>query len=217
MPGIYQPGDFDIAGFAVGIVEKSDIVDGQSIKAGDQLIGLASSGVHSNGFSLINHILEDSKAGAADQKTSANNLPEGMAERLLQPTRIYTRSINALVAQLKVKGMAHITGGGLLENLPRILPQNVSASIDTSSWQRAPEFHWIRENGNVEITEMYRVFNCGIGMVIVVSPEDVQEAIKILQANGEDAAVIGAVEQLAIDVDSANSDSRVNFQQLENF
>lgn len=217
MPGIYQPGDFDIAGFAVGIVEKSAIVDGQSIKAGDQLIGLASSGVHSNGFSLINHILEDSKAGAADHKTPANSLPEGMAERLLQPTRIYTRSTNALVTQINVKGMAHITGGGLLENLPRVLPKGVCASIDTSTWQRAAEFHWIRDNGNVEITEMYRVFNCGIGMVVVVSPEDVQEAIKILQAHGEDARVIGEVEQHANDANSVNSDSRVNFQQLENF
>jgi len=148
---------------------------------------------------------------------SANSLPEGMAERLLQPTRIYTRSTNALVTQINVKGMAHITGGGLLENLPRVLPKGVCASIDTSTWQRAAEFHWIRDNGNVEITEMYRVFNCGIGMVVVVSPEDVQEAIKILQAHGEDARVIGEVEQHANDANSVNSDSRVNFQQLENF
>lgn len=218
MPGIYQPGDFDIAGFAVGIVEKSAIIDGQSIKAGDQLIGLASSGVHSNGFSLINRILADTKATAT---TSNSTLPAGMAERLLKPTRIYTRSINALVAKINVKGMAHITGGGLPENLPRTLPKGVSATVDTSKWQRSEEFHWIRDSGNVEITEMYRVFNCGIGMVVVVSPDDVEETIKILQANGEDARLIGDIkqnsEQLPDNADAVSTAAQVNFLQLENF
>ena len=208
MPGIYQPGDFDIAGFAVGIVEKDEIIDGSKIESGDLIIGLSSSGVHSNGFSMINHIHSTLKNTAGTE-----GLPPDIAERLLEPTRIYCRALNALTQSTDIKGMAHITGGGLSENLPRIIPPHLSAHIDTSSWTRATEFQWIRENGNVTASEMYRVFNCGIGMAIIVAPGDSDNVLASLESSGESASVIGEIGHQPSTVDA----ERVTLENLEKF
>lgn len=221
MPGLYKPGDFDLAGFAVGIVEKDAVIDGTTIQAGDAVVGLASSGVHSNGFSLINRIRDDLATNNQQQ------MPDDIAQRLLQPTRIYTRSALAATRQVNVKGIAHITGGGLPENLPRVLPEQLAASIDTNSWQRSPEFDWIRKTGNVSPAEMYRVFNCGIGMVMVVAPEDTSTLLASLSKSGETAMVIGEIvphvdfstEPSASSAQAGSSPtaSRVQLKQLEAF
>jgi len=208
MPGIYKPGDFDIAGFAVGIVEKDQIIDGSKIESGDQIIGLPSSGVHSNGFSMINHI-----HSSLENTAGAQGIPEDIAARLLEPTSIYCRSLNALTQSVSIKGMAHITGGGLSENLPRVIPAHLAARIDTASWTRAPEFHWIRETGNVAANEMYRVFNCGIGMAIIVSPANADQVLASLQSSGESAFIIGEV----CTHDSSTNAERVTLEQLEKF
>ncbi len=186
MPGLYKPGDFDLAGFAVGIVEKDAVIDGSAIRAGDAIVGLASDGVHSNGFSLINRIRDDL---AIENK----RVPEDITKGLLKPTRIYTRSVLAATASLDIKGIAHITGGGLPENVPRILPAHLAASIDTTQWQRSPEFQWIQTTGNVSPAEMYRVFNCGIGMVMVVDQQDVNALLTLLNERDETARHIGDI------------------------
>jgi len=190
MPGMYQPGEYDLAGFAVGVVEKRAIIDGRSIAAGDVVIGLASSGPHSNGFSLIRRIVE----------ASSTNLPEAalrsggkVADALMAPTRIYVKPLLALSRELHVKGMAHITGGGLTENIPRILQPGVQARIDASAWRRPEIFAWLQDNGRVAETEMHRVFNCGIGMVVVVAARDAARAIAFLAGAGEDARRIGEI------------------------
>jgi phosphoribosylformylglycinamidine cyclo-ligase len=189
MPGMYSHGDYDLAGFGVGIVEKAGIIDGSRVSAGDALIGLASSGPHSNGYSLIRKVLE----------VSGSTLDDLLDERplaawLLAPTRIYVKPLLQLCSKFSVHSLAHITGGGLTENLPRVLPPGTRAVIDAGSWQRPAIFDWLQQHGNIESQEMYRTFNCGIGMVVCVAAEDAGDVVAYLQAQGEDAYVIGHVE-----------------------
>jgi phosphoribosylformylglycinamidine cyclo-ligase len=193
-PRAFTPGEYDLAGFAVGVVEKSKAIDGRSIAAGDVLIGLASSGPHSNGFSLIRRIVESS---GADLKRAIEGVTgtETLGEALLTPTRIYVKPVLALLAQTEIKGMAHITGGGLRENTHRMFGPGLAARIDSTRWPRPPIFDWLQRMGKVESAEMHRVFNCGIGLVLVVDPETEQAVIDRLVALGEAAYVIGAVER----------------------
>ena len=191
MPGMYPEGKYDLAGFAVGVVEKSDIIDGRTIAAGDVVIGIASSGPHSNGFSLIRRILEQS---GADLRAPFDGTTLGAA--LLAPTRIYVKPVLSLLHAVPVKGMAHITGGGLVENVPRMLPDGLQARLTRSSWTRPAVFSWLQRRGNVADDEMHRVFNCGIGMALVVAPEHADRAIKVLADAGETAHRIGAIAPL---------------------
>jgi phosphoribosylformylglycinamidine cyclo-ligase len=194
-PGAFVPGEYDLAGFAVGVVEKSRIVDGRNIAEGDLLIGLASSGPHSNGFSLIRRILAASAADLGQRMAGGTGQTLGAA--LLDPTRIYVKPILALLAEGQVKGMAHITGGGLVENTHRMFPQHLAARIDSSRWTRPPIFDWLQHAGNVSTDEMHRVFNCGIGFILVAAPESAAALRDRLQALGETAYVIGEVERRA--------------------
>ena len=197
-PDAFVPGDYDLAGFAVGVVEKSRAIDGRGIVAGDALIGLASSGAHSNGFSLIRKILAASDAEL--QRPVAGVTGEAsLGEALLTPTRIYVKPVLALASEIEIKGMAHITGGGLLENTHRMFPRGLGARIDSTAWRRPPIFGWLQRAGNVAEAEMHRVFNCGIGMILVVSPSRVDTALERLAAAGESASLIGSVEQRAAD------------------
>ncbi len=188
MPGMYQGEDYDLAGFCVGVVEKSGIIDGSDVEQGDVLLGLASSGPHSNGYSLIRRILEVSGAGL-DQGLGDGTL----GQALLAPTTIYVKPLLALLQNTRVKSMCHITGGGLLENLPRVLPDRCDAAIDTGSWQWPEIFHWLQRAGNVDTREMYRTFNCGVGMVICVAPADRDEALQQLGESGLVAWEIGRI------------------------
>ncbi|WP_112083072.1 phosphoribosylformylglycinamidine cyclo-ligase [Haemophilus influenzae] len=191
MPGMYNEGDYDLAGFCVGIVEKSEIIDGTAVKTGDTLIALGSSGAHSNGYSLIRKVLEVSGANPAD-------LLEGkpLSEHLLAPTKIYVKSILQLIKQTEVHAIAHLTGGGFWENIPRVLPDNTKAVIDESSWQWPAIFNWLQEKGNISRYEMYRTFNCGVGMVIALPEKEVETAIALLEQAGEKAWVIGKIAPL---------------------
>lgn len=189
MPGMYEGEDYDLAGFCVGVVENDEIIDGKEVAAGDVLIGLASSGPHSNGYSLIRKILEVNKIDPATVELDGQNL----ADVLLTPTRIYVQSLLHLIRESKVHALAHITGGGLLENIPRVLPEHTKALIDTSTWTAPPIFQWLQEKGNVSPTEMYRTFNCGIGMVICVPATETDTALGLLAAAGETAMVIGTI------------------------
>ena len=192
MPSMYPDGEYDLAGFAVGVVEKSRIIDGRTIAAGDAVVALASSGPHSNGYSLVRRIVEVSGADlGAEFGTST------LGETLLAPTRIYVRPVLALLQQVTVKGIAHITGGGIVENVPRVLPEDVKAVIHRDSWSLPPVFRWLQAQGRIEDTELHRVFNCGIGMVIVVAPEDASRTVAMLQAAGEQAWISGTVEPRA--------------------
>jgi phosphoribosylformylglycinamidine cyclo-ligase len=189
MPGMYEGEDYDLAGFCVGVVENDDIIDGKEVAAGDVLIGLASSGPHSNGYSLIRKILEVNKVDPAAVELDGQNL----ADVLLTPTRIYVQSLLHLIRESKVHALAHITGGGLLENIPRVLPEHTKALIDTNTWTVPPVFQWLQEKGNISPTEMYRTFNCGIGMVICVPATETDTALGLLAAAGETAMVIGTI------------------------
>ncbi len=189
MPGMYPVGEYDLAGFAVGVVEKSKIITGEHITAGDVVLGLASNGAHSNGYSLVRKIIERSHPDLNAKFDGERTL----ADCIMAPTRLYVKPLLSLMQHLTVKGMAHITGGGITENVPRVLPQNVVADIDSNTWQMPKLFHWLREQGNVEAQEMYRTFNCGIGMVVVVSGEHAEAAIKHLQASGETVSRIGTI------------------------
>jgi len=193
MPGIYSKGDYDLAGFAVGIVEKARIIDGSKVKKGDVLIGLPSSGAHSNGYSLIRKILEASEANLSDKFEHST-----LGEALLEPTRIYIKPLLALFEKLEVSALAHITGGGLLENIPRVLPDDCSALIHRDSWLPPPIFDWIKRNGNVADEEMYRTFNCGIGMVLIVDKIDANRTITTLIDQGEAAFEIGEITNRSI-------------------
>ncbi|MEZ5499308.1 MAG: phosphoribosylformylglycinamidine cyclo-ligase [Steroidobacteraceae bacterium] len=188
MPGMYQRGDYDLAGFCVGIVERSAIIDGSKVAAGDLVIGLASSGPHSNGYSLIRKVLE-----VGNHDPHQDLAGRRLIDRLLEPTRIYTRSMLAIARQLPVHGFAHITGGGLTENIPRVLPASLDARLDRSAWPANPLFDWLARNGNIATGEMYRTFNCGIGMVCIVAPGDASRAVELLVDEGEDARIIGQV------------------------
>jgi len=183
MPGMYAEGEYDLAGFCVGVVEKERIIDGRSIVPGDKLLGLASSGPHSNGYSLIRRVLGSDKP-ASD-----------IADSLMEPTRIYAKTVLKLLAAAPVKGLAHITGGGLTGNVPRMLPKGTRAAIRKGTWPRPQIFEWLRQNGNVAEEEMFRVFNCGIGMVIALAPEHLKLATMLLKREGELAYEIGSVEQ----------------------
>lgn len=189
MPSMYQEGDFDLAGFCVGIVEKDNIIDGSQVKAGDAIIGLASSGPHSNGYSLIRKIIEVSNADLGMAFDGAT-----LGEKLLAPTRIYVKSLLQLHEKINIHALSHITGGGLLENIPRVLPANVTAVIDSQSWQRPAVFDWLQQQGNVVDREMYRTFNNGIGMVVCVDDQDAEATVQILTALGETAMRIGRIE-----------------------
>ncbi len=190
MPGMYQAGDYDLAGFCVGIVEKDRLIDGQSVQAGDALIGLAASGPHSNGYSLVRKIIEVS---GASSDTPLDGKP--LLDWLMAPTRIYVKSLLALLEEVDVHSLCHITGGGLPENLPRMLPDNTVARIDPNSWQWPVVFSWLQEQGNVETFEMYRTFNCGVGMVICVPATQVEQCLNLLQAQGETAWVLGSIAE----------------------
>jgi phosphoribosylformylglycinamidine cyclo-ligase len=196
MPGMYPEGEYDLAGFAVGVVEKAAIIDGKSIAAGDAVLGLASSGPHSNGYSLIRRIVET--AGAQYHAPFAGD-PQGrtLAQTLLAPTRIYCKPVLAVMEQVRLKGLAHITGGGLLENVPRVLPETVAAVIGRDAWQRPAIFDWLQRMGRVAEDEMHRVFNCGIGMVLIVAAEDAQRTVAAFAAQGESCVVIGKIEARA--------------------
>jgi phosphoribosylformylglycinamidine cyclo-ligase len=186
-PGMHQPGEYDLAGFCVGVVERERIVDGRDVGAGDAIIGLASSGPHSNGFSLIRRVLE-----SRDDALDAMPGGQPLIEQLLAPTRIYVRAVLDLLSALPVKGMAHITGGGLLENIPRVLPSGLGVELAASSWPRPPIFAWLQAAG-IEPSEMYRTFNCGIGMVVITASEHADAALRRLQAADERAYRIGRV------------------------
>ena len=190
MPGMYPEGEYDLAGFAVGVVEKTKVISGRQIVAGDVVLGLPSSGAHSNGYSLVRKII----ARSAPDLDAPFDGGKTLADAIMAPTRIYVKPMLALISALTVKGMAHITGGGITENVPRVLPENVKAVINKSSWQRPKLFDWLQREGNVAESEMHRVFNCGIGMVVVVARDDVEQALKLLHAAGEMALVIGAIE-----------------------
>lgn len=189
MPGMYEGEDYDLAGFCVGVVEKSGIIDGSSVRIGDALVGIGSSGPHSNGYSLIRKIIDHS-GQALDSEFGDSTL----GETLLAPTRIYVKPVLNIIKQFQVNALAHITGGGLLENIPRVLPRNTRAVIDSDSWQRPAIFDWLQEQGNVEVREMYRTFNCGIGMVMAVSAEQADSIVDMLHQHGETAMVIGRIE-----------------------
>ncbi|WP_373818155.1 phosphoribosylformylglycinamidine cyclo-ligase [Glaesserella sp.] len=191
MPGMYHEGDYDLAGFCVGVVEKSEIIDGANVKVGDTLIALASSGPHSNGYSLIRKVLEVSGASPSDLLDG-----KALSEHFLAPTKIYVKSVLQLIKQVDVHAIAHLTGGGFWENIPRVLPNNVKAVINESSWTWQPAFTWLQEKGNISRYEMYRTFNCGVGMVIALPESDVDTALAVLKQAGETAWVIGKIENL---------------------
>ncbi len=190
MPGMYSKGDYDLAGFCVGVVEKEEIIDGSEIKDGDSLIALASSGPHSNGYSLIRKLIDD---GNISHETDIDG--RSLIDCLLQPTRIYTKSILQLIKEVKINGLAHITGGGLTENIPRVLPENTVAELDENKIQLPAIFQWLQQQGNIETSEMYRTFNCGVGLVILVDPADEEVCINKLNELGEKAWTLGRIKK----------------------
>ena len=186
MPGMYADGEYDLAGFCVGIVEKSKVLDGSKVKAGDKLIGIASSGPHSNGYSLIRKIISHSNAALTDSFEGKT-----LGAALLEPTRIYVKPLLALLDKVPVHALAHITGGGLTENLPRVLPTGTSAAINLASWEFPPIFQWLQEKGKVSLPDMLTTFNCGIGMIVCVAAEDERATLETLVQLGETAFAIG--------------------------
>ncbi|WAV89719.1 phosphoribosylformylglycinamidine cyclo-ligase [Oxalobacter aliiformigenes] len=194
MPSMYPDGEYDLAGFAVGAVEKSEIIDGRKIVPGDVVIGLASSGIHSNGYSLVRKIIDVTKPDL-----NADFDGRSLADALMAPTRIYVKPLLSLMADVEVRGMAHITGGGLVENIPRVLQDHLTAVLKKDAWNMPPLFGWLQKHGHVAEEEMHRVFNCGIGMVVIVSPENADKAISRLNASGETAYLIGEIRQRAGD------------------
>jgi phosphoribosylformylglycinamidine cyclo-ligase len=192
MPGMYPAGEYDLAGFAVGVVEKERIIDGSTIAEGDAVLGLGSSGAHSNGYSLIRKIV-----GVRGSDLAADFDGRTLGQALLAPTRIYVKSVLALVRAVQVKGLAHITGGGLVNNVPRILPAHLCARLQRASWTASPLFAWLQRSGNIAEAEMLRVFNCGVGMVVIVSEQDAGRAADLLRAAGESVWRIGTVHARA--------------------
>jgi phosphoribosylformylglycinamidine cyclo-ligase len=185
MPDMYPEGEYDLAGFCVGAVERRDLIDGQSIRENDVVVGIASSGPHSNGYSLIRRVLQVAGDDDIDGQPAAHCL--------LTPTRIYVKPLLALMRQIRIRGLAHITGGGITENVPRVLPPDLHAEINTKSWQQGPVFDWLAAAGRIAADEMRRTFNCGVGMVVVVAPEDAETAVATLGACGETAWVLGRI------------------------
>ncbi|MBL0711707.1 MAG: phosphoribosylformylglycinamidine cyclo-ligase [Colwellia sp.] len=197
MPGMYHKEDYDIAGFCVGVAEKSRLIDGSKVAAGDQLIALGASGPHSNGFSLIRKVLE------VNNTDTTKELLDGkpISEHLLEPTKIYVKSVLALLKDIDAHALSHITGGGFWENIPRVLPATAQAVINGDSWQWPSIFSWLQEKGNITTYEMYRTFNCGVGMIIVVPADKVAQSIEVLTAHGEKAWHIGAIADKADDAE----------------
>lgn len=193
MPGMYPAGEYDLAGFAVGCVEKEAIITGTTIAEGDVVLGLASSGAHSNGYSLIRKLIELS---GIDMDSDFHGKP--FRDVVMAPTRIYVKPLLKLLATLPVKGMAHITGGGLTENIPRVLPQGLTAEIKKGSWPMLPLFDWLQQQGNITDAEMFRTFNCGIGMAVIVAAADADQAMTLLAAEGEQVSRIGIVRKSAV-------------------
>lgn len=198
LPGMYQGDDYDLAGFSVGIVEKSRLIDGSKVRNGDVVIGLSSSGLHSNGYSLARKVLEVS---GADHTMDLNGAP--LIERLMAPTRIYVKALLTLLDEIDVHALAHITGGGLLENIPRVLPDNFGVQLDSSAWRMPDVFEWLKSEGNIASREMYRTFNCGIGMTIILDAGNADRALSVLERAGESAQIIGSVRE---DLDSVRID-----------
>ena len=192
MPGMYHAGDYDLAGFCVGVVEKSKIIDGSKVQAGDALIALGSSGPHSNGYSLIRKVIDVAGVNPATEQLAG----KALGDQLLAPTRIYVKSVLELIEKVDVHAIAHLTGGGFWENIPRVLPDNTKAVIDEKSWEWQPVFKWLQEKGNIDSYEMYRTFNCGVGMVIALPQADVEKALNLLRQAGENAWLIGQIESL---------------------
>ena len=197
MPGMYHAGDYDLAGFCVGVVEKSEIIDGSRVKNGDALIALGSSGPHSNGYSLVRKVIDVAGVNPATELLD-NKL---LSEHVLAPTKIYVKSVLALIKQADVHAIAHLTGGGFWENIPRVLPKNTKAVIDEKSWKWPSVFNWLQEKGNIDTYEMYRTFNCGVGMVIALPQEQVETALAILKQAGENAWLIGHIEHAEDDAE----------------
>ena len=195
MPGMYHAGDYDLAGFCVGVVEKSNIIDGSKVQAGDALIALGSSGPHSNGYSLIRKVIDVAGINPATEQLAG----KALGDQLLAPTKIYVKSVLQLIAQVDVHAIAHLTGGGFWENIPRVLPDNMKAVIDEKSWEWQPVFKWLQEKGNIDTYEMYRTFNCGVGMVIALPQANVEKALNVLRQAGENAWLIGQIESLNSD------------------
>nr|WP_219606702.1 MULTISPECIES: phosphoribosylformylglycinamidine cyclo-ligase [Pectobacterium] len=191
MPGMYHGEDYDVAGFCVGVVEKSEIIDGSKVQNGDVLVALASSGPHSNGYSLVRKVLEVSKTDPEQFELEGKPL----ADHLLAPTKIYVKSILSLIEKVDVHAISHLTGGGFWENIPRVLPEGMQATIDESSWQWPAVFNWLQQAGNVSRHEMYRTFNCGVGMIIALPAEQADEAVALLNSSGENAWKIGVITQ----------------------
>ncbi len=197
MPGMYHEGDYDLAGFCVGVVEKSEIIDGSRVKNGDALIALGSSGPHSNGYSLVRKVID--VAGVNPATELLDNKP--LSEHVLAPTKIYVKSVLALIKQADVHAIAHLTGGGFWENIPRVLPKNTKAVIDEKSWKWPSVFNWLQEKGNIDTYEMYRTFNCGVGMVIALPQDQVETALAILKQAGENTWLIGHIEHAEDDAE----------------
>jgi len=194
MPGMYSEGEYDLAGFCVGAVEKAEMIDGSKVKAGDKLIGLASTGAHSNGYSLVRKVIDTYNVSL---DTVIGGKP--LSEAVLAPTKIYVRSVLSLLKEVDVSALAHITGGGIPGNLNRVLPENCHAVVNESAWQWPELFTWMMETANIERSEMYRTFNCGVGMILVVPEENVEQAISHLKQAGEDAFLIGDIKAGAAD------------------
>ena len=192
MPGMYHAGDYDLAGFCVGVVEKSKIIDGSKVQAGDALIALGSSGPHSNGYSLIRKVIDVAGVNPVTEQLAG----KALGDQLLAPTKIYVKSVLELIEKVDVHAIAHLTGGGFWENIPRVLPDNTKAVIDEKSWEWQPVFKWLQEKGNIDSYEMYRTFNCGVGMVIALPQADVEKALNLLRQAGENAWLIGQIESL---------------------
>ncbi|MDE1473449.1 phosphoribosylformylglycinamidine cyclo-ligase [Xenorhabdus bovienii] len=205
MPGMYHGEDYDVAGFCVGVVEKSEIIDGSQVQVGDALIALASSGPHSNGYSLIRKILDVSQTNPETTELEGKSL----ADHLLVPTRIYVKPVLELIEQFEIHAIAHLTGGGFWENIPRVLPENMQAKINASSWQWPAIFTWLQQTGNVSIHEMYRTFNCGVGMIIALPQSQAEQAVEWLNAAGENAWQIGTITEF-----DTNTELNTNEQQV---
>ena len=194
MPGMYSDEDYDLAGFAVGVVEKDSIVDQSNVSIDDILIGIHSSGPHSNGYSLIRKILEITSADLSKPFDGTT-----LGEKLLCPTKIYVQIVKKLTSKLQINSISHITGGGLTENIPRVIPEELQAVVDVKSWRRPAIFSWIQDQGNIDTEEMYRTFNCGIGLVICVNPNNVNSALRILNQDQISASVIGYISKRPTD------------------
>ena len=190
MPGMYDHGEYDLAGFCVGAVEKNSIINGSKLKEGNLILGLTSSGAHSNGYSLIRKIISHSKVDL-----NKDFYGEKLSDVLMKPTKIYVKSILSLIKKINVHAMAHITGGGIIENLPRVLPIHLSAKINKNSWELPHLFQWLKDEANLDDTELYKTFNCGIGMAIIVDEKDAHEASNLLRELGEEVHTIGRIEQ----------------------